>query len=134
MISEKNHIKEFISEALKTVIEDMSAGESVISRYFSPDYVQYVDGQVLNYQDFLKHMAKQKTMLKSAIVSVERCIAEGNAVSTVHHVQAAKKDGSVIEAKVIAHFHLKDGRIVLCDELTKILKGSKEDQNLGSCR
>lgn len=37
-----------------------------------------------------------------------------------------------VKAKVHALFTIEDGQLTSCDELTYLLEGSKEDENLGS--
>lgn len=127
-------MKDFIRKVFTDVIESARADEEVISTYFSPSYIQYVDGHALTYADFIQHMTVQKRSIKSAKVIVDHCIVEGNKICTVHRVDLIKKDGTNVLAKVVAYFELENGKIVLCDELTHILKGGKEDQNMGSIK
>lgn len=124
----------FIAMALKEVIENMEAGEEVFSRYFSPAYTQYVDGQILDYNDFVQHMTIQKTLLQSATLTIEHSMAEQNKICTVHKVNAIKKNGKAIEIQVVAYFELKEGKIALCKELTHLLSGSEEDRRIGSIK
>lgn len=127
-------MKSYIKKVFEDVIENMSADEKVISKYFSPNYIQCVDGHTLDYQDFIQHMKKQKNLINSAKVTIDHCVAEENRICTVHQVDVCKKNGEHIIAKVIAYFELEEGKIVFCDELTKLLKGDKEDHNIGSVK
>ncbi len=124
----------FIKEVFKEVIENMDADESVISRYFSPDYIQHVDGHTLNYTEFVEHMRVQKTVLESAKVSIEKCIETESKICTVHHVDAVKKNGDCLSVKLVAYFEVKDGKIICCDELTHLVHGHKTDKNIGSIK
>lgn len=126
--------KDFIEKIFKEVIEDLNADEQIISKYFSPLYIQYVDGHQLNYKDFIQHMIAQKSLLDSVKVCIEHCVIEGNAICTVHKVDAIKKNGKKITIKVIAYFEVENGKITLCDELTYLLKGNENDQNIGSIK
>jgi hypothetical protein len=126
--------KSFIELVFKEVIEDLKADEEIISKYFSPSYIQHVDGQTLNYTDFVQHMMVQKTLLNDVKVTIERSIFEKEKICTVHRVDATKKDGSTIVVQVIAHFELENNKIVLCDELTHLLKGNSHDANIGSVK
>ncbi|MGZ3633359.1 MAG: hypothetical protein ACXWM7_03420 [Parachlamydiaceae bacterium] len=89
----KNLNRDFIERVFKDVIENLSANEQIISPYFSPLYVQYIDGHQLNYTDFIQHKMVQKSLLASIEVGIERCVIEGNAICTVHTVDAIKKNG-----------------------------------------
>lgn len=124
----------WIEQVLKDVVEDMQADEHVFSQYFSPSFIQHVDGQTSNYQGFVQHMLKQKSILKSAKLTVLHTLTEGNKICTVHKVDAVKKDEKKISVKVIAYYELEDGKIVKCDELTYLLTGDEQDRNLGSIK
>ncbi len=122
----------FIHKVLKEVVEDMNADEKIIAQYFSPSYIQHVDGHTLNYDAFIEHMLAQKAILASANVTIERCVTEGDHISTIHVVDAIKKSGEPISVKVIAHMEITDGKITFCDELTHVLKGQSEDRKISS--
>lgn len=124
--------KIFVKEIFKNTIENMDATEETYAQYFSQDYVQHVDGKTLNYTDFVAHMKAQKNVIKSAKVTFKHIITEGDTVATVHIVNGIKKDGSIIEAQVNALFKIKNKKVVLCDELTHLIKGEKSDRDLGS--
>ena len=124
--------KIFVKEIFKNTIENMDATEETYAQYFSQDYIQHVDGKTLTYTDFVAHMKAQKNVIKSAKVTFKHIITEGDTVATVHIVNGIKKDGSIIEAQVNALFKIKNKKVVLCDELTHLIKGEKSDRDLGS--
>lgn len=127
-----NETKIFVQEVFSNTIENMDATEETYAKYFSKDYVQYVDGKTLRYNDFVAHMKTQKSILKLAKVTFKYMLVEGDTVATIHFVHGLKKDGGIIEAQVNALFRIKDKKIVLCDELTHLIKGEKSDRDLGS--
>jgi predicted SnoaL-like aldol condensation-catalyzing enzyme len=124
--------KNFVKEIFKNTIENMDATEETYAQYFSQDYIQHVDGKTLNYTDFIAHMKAQKNVIKSAKVTFKHIITEGDTVATVHIVNGIKKDGGAIEAQVNALFKIQNKKVVLCDELTHLIKGEKSDRDLGS--
>lgn len=124
--------KNFIEKVFREVIENLDADEKTISQYFSSAYTQYVDGHKLSYTDFVQHMMVQKSLLSAITITIERCVIEGNAICTVHKVDAIKKNGNKIAVKVIAYFEVEFEKIILCDELTFLLTGEDEDHNIGS--
>lgn len=126
--------KNFIEKVFKEVIENLEADENTISQYFSPHYMQYVDGQQLNYEDFVQHMMVQKSLLISVKATIQQCVVEGNTLCTVHKIEAIKKNGNKIIVKVIAYFEIEAGKIIVCDELTYLLKGEDVDKNIGSIK
>lgn len=129
-----SEMKEFIREVFTNVMENMQATEETYAKYFSKDYVQYVDGKTLNYNQFVAHMKKQKEVFKSAKITFKYIIVEGDKIATIHVGNAVKKDGGIVEAQLNAVFQVKDGKLVLCDELSHLIKGEKSDSDLGSCQ
>ncbi|MES2204085.1 MAG: nuclear transport factor 2 family protein [Pseudomonadota bacterium] len=127
-----DEVKKFIKEIFVTLIEEREVSEATCARYFSKEYIQYVDGKVLDYDHFVKHMKTLMATIKSAKVTFKHIIVEGDKVATVHNVKAIKNDGSHIEAQVNALMQIKNNKIILCDELTHLIQGEKSDKDLGS--
>lgn len=124
--------KEFLIEGFRAVVEDLNYDERVIRKYFSTGYVQYVDGQVLDFNQFCEHMKVQKQALKSIVIDFKTVARENNIVFTNHVVKMETKEGRIAIVQVIAEFHVLDGKITYCNELTHLLSGDKEDRDLGS--
>ena len=125
--------------ALKKVIENnfkvstnLKATEEDFARYHSKDYIQHVDGKVLNYEEYVVHRKALQKTLKSVKVVFHDLIIKGDKVVTRHTAHAVKKDNKEIELQVIAIFEVKDGKIVSCHELTHLAKGERPDRDIGS--
>jgi len=58
-----DQMKQFAKNALRDVVEDMEAAEETDAKYSLPQYMQYVDGKVLNYDKFVEHMKAQMSNL-----------------------------------------------------------------------
>lgn len=127
----KEALKNFVKKAFSDLLEngDPNRIEEFADRYMAKDYMQHTDGSTLDFAAFVEHMKALKGALKSVQVVFDHIVAEGRSVSTV------KYDGSEIEAKVIAYFEInEEGKFAYADEFSKILKGKKEDEDLGSRR
>lgn len=124
--------KKYIRTMFAEVLENQNASIETYEKYFAKDYIQHVDGKTINYAQFVAHMTALKSSVQNIRVDFKRIIAENNNIISIHHVHATKQDGNQIEAKVIAHFQLRDDKIILCDELTHLLKGEHADKDLGS--
>lgn len=124
--------KEHVMAALREIVQAKECDEQRIAHYFSKDYIQNVDGNTLDYSQFIAHMKVLKTVLNDVGLKFLGVAGEDNLVFTHHHVLANKHDGSKIHAQVLAHFTLQDGKIIRCDELTHSIQGSDEDRDLGS--
>jgi hypothetical protein len=76
-------------------------------------------------------MRAQKTVLKSLKIEFKNMIVEGDKIATIHIGHGIKKDGNAIEAQVNAVFQIKNRKLIVCDELTRMVKGNKADEDLG---
>lgn len=127
-----DELKFFLQKAFANTIENMSATDKDYATYFSPDYIQLVDGKELNYEKFVLHMKAQKAVMATVKVTFKHIVAEGDKVATVHIVEGHKKDGGFVKGQVNAFFQIKDNKIVHCNELSHLIQGSDEDKDLGS--
>lgn len=127
-------MKAFIKESFARVIEDPNATQETYARYFAPEYIQRVDGKEFGFTGFVEHMKALKEATETIKISYQHLIAEGDKVCSVHVAHALKKDGEKVEVKVISVCQIKDGRIVLVDELTHLVSGDAADRDLGSRR
>jgi ketosteroid isomerase-like protein len=114
------------------IIEKDEFDEQAVARYFSPKYVQKVDGKTLDFAGFSDHLRAVKQAVTNVHVTFEEMVAEGNKVMDIHRVDADKRAGGKIATKIIALFVIEDGKVVLCDELTHLEEGVDKDKDLGS--
>jgi hypothetical protein len=101
----------------------LDPGEDVeaLSRYFSPTCVQEVDGERMDYGQFLDHARAIKRSIRSARVSFEALIVQGSTIADIHIVESERTDGARKRVKVIAFNTIDQGRIVSVNELTRVL-------------
>lgn len=123
-----------ITQALHNIVCQPDHDEARIRSYFSPDYQQQVNGEALDFAGFVRHMAKLKQLTRSIDITVVAIASQHNEVLTRHHVSVEKKDGAQSHIEVFAHFTLREGLIIRCEELTRLLDGAAEDHSLGSVR
>jgi ketosteroid isomerase-like protein len=123
--------KRFLQQMFDTFC-DPNAPIEKVTAFFSPDYVQDVDGKVLNYAEFVKHLGVLKSTVEKEVITLQKVATNGPTVADIHIVDAQKKNGETIRLKVIAFYTIENGKIVRLEELTHLLKGSAEDRDLGS--
>jgi len=129
---QEQHNKSLVRKMFREVIEREELDERAVARYFSPRYVQKVDGKTLDFADFVDHVRELKRTVTNLRVTFEHMVSEGNKIMDIHRVEADKRVGSKITARVISLWIIEDGKIVLCDELTHLEKGAPDDHDLGS--
>lgn len=130
-----NSISQIVVDTLQTVVSSPVHDESKIATFFDPGYHQVVDGNHMDYPDFIKHMAVLKSLTKQMRVVIKSVVCEGDTVFTHHVVKVEKNQGERSEFEVLARFTISSfGRIIRCEELTRMTSGVSDDRNLGSRR
>lgn len=121
-------------EILKEMFAVVFVGEEDrISEYFSKDYVQHVDGKVLHYEEFVKHVRVVKEATERLEFEFKTVVMEGRVVFTNHVVRVRTKEGREMHGQVIGEFRFDEGgKVCYCDELTRMESGEEGDRDLGS--
>ena len=126
--------RNFVINALQHVIGNPEHDAKLLEHYFSEKYQQRVNGVNLDYHQFVEHMALLKRHTKKMILNILALASEDYTVFTQHHVDIEKSDGEQCSFEVFANFTIKNNKIVSCVELTRLLAGSSEDDDMGSRR
>ncbi|MGF6148311.1 Uncharacterised protein [Kingella potus] len=125
--------KDIIRRVFRDIVGSGETDEAEIRRLFAAGYVQKVDGKTLDLDGFIAHMRAQKRHIAEAETEFLALAEEGDTVFSNHIVRAKKSDGSRICVQVLAQFGFdREGKIALCDELTRLIEGSSADADIGS--
>jgi predicted SnoaL-like aldol condensation-catalyzing enzyme len=124
--------KSLVERAFQDVFASDAFDEAAIARYFSPRYVQKTDGRTLDFPGFVAHVRELKRTVKNVKITFERMIAEGASVVSIHRAEAEKIAGGSVAVRVFALFVIEEGKIVLCEELTRLEQGAAADRDLAS--
>lgn len=111
---------------------DPSVPAEEVGRYFAPDYVQVVDGKKLDHTGVVNHARALKDVFAIASVTLEKVVADGATIASMHTVRAQKKSGERVEVKVFAFFEVENGLVRRTGELTHVVHGEAHDRDLGS--
>lgn len=124
--------KNVIRDLFINLFENKSFDMANLNDYICSDYVQYVDGKILNYNHFVEHIAALRAMIENCRVEFKTLVCEGEIVFSNHTVDIELVDGRKAKIQVIAEFRLRDGKLFYCDELTHLIEGASESKDLGS--
>lgn len=127
-------MKHFIQQVFKEVLENPVFDESLIEKYFSKEYTQFVDHSQLNYDEFVLHIKKLKEKVAEQKLEIINYAENGDIIFTNHIAKSTLKDGSKVLHKVLAEFTIQNHQIIRCDELTLLVEGNDAEKHLGSER
>ena len=128
-------LKDILRSLFENIYNPQIDPEKYIQKFVSQKYVQIVDGHKINYNDFLEHIKKQREIIRGISFDFIYLIEESDEVASLHRVYLKKKDNDQeVIAEVHAFFKFENSMLVACDERTRIIQGSDEDQDLGRRR
>jgi len=98
--------------------------DEAAERHITPDYVQHTDGNPLDRDAFLAHIAHLREAVASGVIDVHQELFDGEHYADRHTATIAMKDGSTLHMEV----HLfgefaADGRFRRVNETTLVLGG-----------
>src|SRR3990167_5353038 len=125
--------KQFVKTAVSYALENMSP-DMDYSKYVSKDFINPIDGNTFNYEQWVTHQKHIKEMVKSMKPTFDVMVAEGNNVAAIFRVHLVKKDGTELEVEDMGFFKIKDHKIVYVKELTRLLKGPEGEKNIGATK
>lgn len=131
-MSKQNIMKHIIQQVFNSILENPVFDLSLIEKYFSKDYIQFVDHTQLNYEEFILHIQKLKEKVAEQKITILNYAENGNIIFTHHMAKSVFRDGSIVQHKVLAEFTIQDDKIIQCDELTLLLEGNLTEKKLGS--
>ncbi|MCG6401245.1 nuclear transport factor 2 family protein [Vibrio fluvialis] len=127
-------LKHLTHAALLAVIEAEYVDEREVERCFASSYQQVADGTVLNLREFKEHLLTLKQLTQSMTVTVVAMAQQDEHAFSRHQVRVEKRTGERSVVEVIAHFQWRAGKIVRCDELSRVIDGDRSDRSLASVR
>ncbi len=128
----------YVASALGEVCfgdEDNYPLEATVDRYFTPDYEQRTDGELVDRKGFVEHIRALRALVAEGHVEVLEVVREGTRLADRHRVTVTKRDGSRSQLEVYLFAELADdGRLRRVDEVSRLIDGSGEDAGLARTR
>lgn len=125
-------LKAKVKNIFNSLLEDKEYPLVNTNKLVDMQYIQIVNGKKLTYNDFIAHITALRSKIQSCTISYETLIQEENKVFSKHIATTTLKDGEIVRTKVFADFTFSNGKLIRCDEVTQLMSGSKEHDNLGS--
>ena len=131
------HITASDLESLFTSLFSGPADEVLptIQQWFSASYVQVTDGHASNFDEFVAHINKLRSVVRKVSVEVLFLIQEENRVADRHIVKIEKLDGSeaIVEVLLLGERDT-EGKFVNVWEASTTIAGDKDTKELARIR
>lgn len=124
--------RQLVKQALESLLRTEALDVETAACFFSPQYQQHVDGRILNYAEFLAHLAYLKSQVQQMHLQILALASHGNTVMTHHRVDVTRYQGAVARFEVLARFECIEGSIVSCYEHSRLCEGEAQYRDLGS--
>lgn len=125
--------KQLVIDAVNYALENMDPNMDY-GKYVSRKFINTIDDKHFNFEQWVQHIKNIKAVVQSMRATFACIVSDGNNVFASYHVKSIKKDGGEINVKDLAHFVIEDGKIIYCDELTKLMQGGEEDAGFASMK
>ncbi|MEM6890754.1 MAG: hypothetical protein AAF636_21865 [Pseudomonadota bacterium] len=124
--------RESLAEAFADLFGPNNDALVTAKKYMTPDYTQCVDGVVLDFEGFVKHLKTLQSTFRMVDFTFEKVVASGTTILDIHIVDAVKKGrvDNPDEGHSVPSYAWE--QIERIDELTHLIEGDAEDRNLGS--
>ncbi|KAL1854215.1 hypothetical protein Plec18167_000132 [Paecilomyces lecythidis] len=127
--TDNSNPKDIVLNGLTALLGNTNATKAVqgIETYFSPDYVQYTNTDILDHDSFVQHIKDLKVGLERSNLHIKTIIGPTEAstnsslehqVGSHHHITLGYGN-KTMSSDVISLFGLRDGKIVECHEVTQ---------------
>jgi predicted ester cyclase len=113
-------LKAFYKEAYAHTVENMQSTKADYSQYFAKDFVMHMDGQTLNFDDYVQFMLDIRKGVDNVKIEFKDMIAENDGVATVHTTRITKNNGERITLNVISFFKVRNRQFTSGHELTRL--------------
>ena len=128
----------FVETALNEVCfgdDELHPLAATIDRYFTPDYRQYTDGEVVDRDGFAAHLAALRAVTAAGRIDVLEIVRQGNRIADRHEVTVTKRDGTTSRMEIYLFGEVAaDGRLRRVDEISHLLDGEDGDTELARTR
>lgn len=109
--------------------------QATIDRYFTPDYQQRTDGELVDRDGFAAHIKVLRELVAHGEVEVVDALRDGDRIADRHLVSVTKHDGTASQLEVYLFGELApDGRLRRVDEISRVVTGGEADASLARAR
>ena len=109
--------------------------DATIDRYFTPDYQQRTDGELLDRDGFAAHIRAVRALAASGRIEVREAVRQGHRIADRHEVTVTRHDGTTSRIEIYLFGELADdGRLRRVDEISRLLDGDDRDTHLARAR
>ncbi|GAA1872118.1 hypothetical protein GCM10009836_61290 [Pseudonocardia ailaonensis] len=111
----------FIKQALNEVLFGNEADfplVETINRYFTPDYQQRIEGELVNLDQFIEHVRALRSVVAQGHVEVLDAVHQGDRIAMHRRLHSRMRDGRDVQFEVYSFGRLAaDGRMRRVDEV-----------------
>ena len=105
------------------------------ARYFTPDYWQRTDGELIDRDGFAAHIEALRQLVAHSEVDVVEALRDGDRIACRHVVSVTRHDGTVSQLEIYLFGELAaDGRLRRVDEISRVVTGGEGDARLERAR
>ena len=101
-----------------------------VKQYFHKDYAQCINGVAMGRASYIQHVIEQKKKMRVLSIDYKHVMERDEALFALYCPKGKARDGSPIEAEVIAYFNFKDHKIMNIHGQVRLIKGDLVDVDM----
>ena len=104
--------------------------KSVIEEFFHEDYIQVINGVILNRTEYIEHVIEQRKSIQTMEFECKIHMSQNDKLFILYEAKGANTKGDQIIAEVISYFEFKDQKIFKIHGQVHLLKGNRSDVDM----
>lgn len=124
-----NHL-EYIFQIWDKLYDRDQDTKSVIELFFHDDYMQCINGIVMNRKEYIDHVIEQKKNINSMEFKYKNYLSQADELFIIYNAKGKNILDEDIEAEVIAYFQFKDTKVLKIHGQVHLLKGKPSDVDM----
>ena len=104
--------------------------KSVIEELFHQDYIQSINGVILNRSEYINHIREQRKNIEVIEFECKNYMIHSDKLFIIYYVKGKNIQGGEIVAEIIAYFEFKDKKLFKIHGQVHLSKGNSSDVDM----
>lgn len=97
--------------------------EQTIRQYFTPSYIQCINGRQMDLPSYIQHVIEQKKNMTIHEIEYKTHLEDANNLFAIYYPLGLDKENDLIKAEVIAYFHFTGQQIDSIHGQVRLIQG-----------
>lgn len=124
-----NHL-ERIFHIWKVLYDRNQDPKLVIEEFFHENYIQSINGIILNRSEYINHVIEQRKNIKTILFECKTYMSQQDNLFIIYNAKGINIQGDEILGEVISYFEFKNQKVLKIHGQVYLLKGNPSDVDM----